>query len=90
MGWSHSSSSFPVSALRDNEGPQKYLWDETMMCFLKQTFFKMEKLRGLCGFSKVAAQEIAEKQRSQFWNLWSPVIWIELDKNGTYIIPNPI
>ena len=62
MGWAHSSSFFPMSALRDNEGPQKYLWDETMMCFQKQNFFKMEKLRGLCGFSKVAAQEVAEKQ----------------------------
>lgn len=32
------------------------------MCFLKQSFLKMEELRGLFGFSKVVAQASAEQQ----------------------------
>lgn len=51
----------------------------------------MRELRGLCGFSKVAAQTITEKQSEvTVLEFMVPAVLIELDKNGTHIIPNPM
>ena len=48
----------------------------------------MEGLKGLYGSSKKIAQAIAEQQKTQLWDLWSPAVLAESDKSDTYIIPN--